>query len=144
MISLSFTVKERDPELREEERDSTPSEEETERALVRDDALSREVDRGFCCEARAPLLGDVALGMKGRRSDEFRGNTGRHTKLGLEGCFSSEEVGDGLDLELELMGTRNFPANPPSHLDWDTVGKVSAHHRRYIRWAAMEVEQCSA
>src|ERR1700733_9304996 len=31
----------------------------------------------------------------------------------------------------------------PSHLDWDTVGKVSAHHRKYIRWAAMEVERCS-
>ena len=76
MISLSFTVKERDPELREEERDGTPSEEETERALVRDGALSPEVDRAFCCEAFAPLLGDLALDMEDRRSGEVSGNTG--------------------------------------------------------------------
>jgi hypothetical protein len=65
MTSLSFTVREREPELREEERDGTSSEEETERALVRDSALSREEDRALCCEARTPLLLDVASSMKG-------------------------------------------------------------------------------
>lgn len=75
ITSLSFTVREREPELRDEERDRAPSEEETEGARVRDDALSREEDRALGCEARTPLPGDVAFGMRGRRNGVLRCGT---------------------------------------------------------------------